>query len=268
MKKIDNLQRTIYKLCFLLFLAFYILYSTFYIPDALATDSTPSAPIKSESADFKQKLKVLQEEIASKAAKLKQEVSQKLQNKAYIGFVKSKSDTSLTIATITGTKIININEFTEYSGKTATKTKLSFKTLAVDDYIAALGDIDDNEVLTSKRILKTEPVKPVTKQIVFGQVTAVDRDNQVITLQTKNGQSKSFTCTDNTNIKIGKNDAGFIDIKFGRNIIVVVVESPSGGQIARLVDILGAANDEAKTASASAVPTKLASPSAAIKKSR
>ena len=72
-----------------------------------AADSTPSADVQS-------KLKALQNEIASKAAKLKNEISKKLQNKAYIGVVKSKSSNTLTLATRSGTKVVNTNQDTIY----------------------------------------------------------------------------------------------------------------------------------------------------------
>ena len=51
---------------------------------AHALDSTPSAEIKT-------KLEALKQAIASKAAIIKQEINHKLQNKAYVGLVKTKS---------------------------------------------------------------------------------------------------------------------------------------------------------------------------------
>ena len=103
MKKftIYNLQFTIFVLC----LTFYILHSTFYIPAAFAAESTPSSdPLRQSDseASIKSKLEELKKEIASKAAKLKQEVNQRLQNKAYVGAVKAVSETSITIASQSG----------------------------------------------------------------------------------------------------------------------------------------------------------------------
>ena len=64
----------------------------------------------SPSADIKSKLEELKKEIASKAAILKQEVNKKLKDKAYVGKVKHKSDSSLTLAASSGPKIVSINQ--------------------------------------------------------------------------------------------------------------------------------------------------------------
>src|SRR3989338_2847231 len=97
------------------FLIFLLLHpSPLTLYSVYAADSTPSA-------DIKIKLEELKKEIASKAAKLKQEISSKLKDKAYIGNVKSKSDTSLTIATSTGPKIISVNQDTIFDSKIKSK---------------------------------------------------------------------------------------------------------------------------------------------------
>lgn len=138
------------------------------IPAVLATDSTPSA-------DIKAKLEELKKEIASKAAKLKQEVNQKLQNKAYVGKVKTHSSSSLTLATRTGPKIVNLNQDTIYDSRIKIKQKFSAKTLAEEDDVAALGDIDDNGVLTAKKIILLNP-NPYTlnpKSYLWGQIVSI-----------------------------------------------------------------------------------------------
>lgn len=124
-------------------------------PAVLAADSTPSA-------DIKAKLEELKKEIASKAAKLKQEVNRKLQNKAYVGKVKSKTTTSLTLATRTGPKIVSLNQDT-----------ISPKKLAEEDDIAALGDIDDNGVLTAKKIVLLPTTNLPPKTQFWGQIIAI-----------------------------------------------------------------------------------------------
>ncbi|MDP3733036.1 MAG: hypothetical protein Q8Q91_00700, partial [Candidatus Daviesbacteria bacterium] len=100
-------------------LFFCILHTTYYILPVRAADSTPSADIKS-------KLEELKKEIASKAAKLKNEISRKLINKAYIGTVENKQSfsanktaTEITLVTKTGAKIVTINQDT-VSPKTLT----------------------------------------------------------------------------------------------------------------------------------------------------
>src|SRR3989344_8793153 len=78
------------------------------------TLSTVHAAESTPSADIKAQLEQLKIEIASKAAKLKDEINRKLKDRAYIGKLKTKSENSLTIASKSGPKIITINQDTEY----------------------------------------------------------------------------------------------------------------------------------------------------------
>ncbi|MDP3973788.1 MAG: hypothetical protein Q8P92_03060 [Candidatus Daviesbacteria bacterium] len=145
-----------------------------------AADSTPSASIQS-------KLDELKKEIASKAAKLKGAVDKKLTDKAYIGTIKAKSETTITLATDTDPKVININEDTVFESEVKGVRNVSLKTLETEDYIAALGDIDDTQVLTAKKIvLYPEPAPK--KEFVWGQIISIS--DKLITL--KNNQSKNI----------------------------------------------------------------------------
>lgn len=169
----------IYKFFIFLIMIFYIVHFTLYISKASALESTSSA---TPSSEFKLKVKQLQDEIASKAARFKSEISKKLQNKAYVGFIKSKSDRSLTVATGNGIKIITVNEYTQYSdaaktvnSKTYQKKSsrlINLKDLESENYIAALGDTDDNGVLTAKRVIRTVEPSPVPRQLFFGQINS------------------------------------------------------------------------------------------------
>lgn len=180
-------------------------------PSVSAQDST-------SSANFQAKLKALQEEIASKAAKLKSEVSKKLQNKAFVGFVKSKSENSLTLATKTGTKIININEYTEFVGGTKLK-KFNFASLEIESYLAALGDIDETEVLIAKRVIKLEPVNEEKMQITFGKIVLLGEEN--FTIKTLDNKNSNFTANAKTVYQLGRKKADFEDIKLNKPIVVV-----------------------------------------------
>ncbi len=143
-----------------------------------AANSTPSADIQS-------KLNSLKTGIASKAAQLKTEVNKKLQNKAYVGIVKTKSATSLTLATKSSSKLITINQDTLYDGK--------IKSVKEEDYIAALGDVDESGVLTAKKIVilpQPKAGQPLAeKTIIWGQVISLS-DN-LATIKDRN--SKTFS---------------------------------------------------------------------------
>lgn len=241
---------TYYVVCIMgiLVLVFPLILNTVPISQVIAAESTPSAGAKS-------KLQALQAEIASRAAKMKLEIGNKLQNKVYSGFIKSKSANSLTLATPTGSKIININEYTVYQAQNATAgkaNKQNAKNIATDDYILALGDIDDTEVLTAKKIIKTASPS-AQRQLFFGTVTNLD--GRTVVIQTKQGQNISLLTEAGTEFKMGKVDSSLEDIKVNRPIIAVGVNSSAKTINARYIYILPYFTPlKTKVASPSATP--------------
>lgn len=164
------------------------------LPPAFALDSTPSA-------DIQKKLQELKAEIASKAAKLKTEVNRKLQNKAYIGIVKSKSETSITLASKTATKMISVNQDTLYEDKNPTKkgTKKvtqSIKTLKEEINIAALGDVDDTGVLHAKKVIILNPITYTLnpKTYLWGQI--ISESDDLITVKNKEDKNETVSITE------------------------------------------------------------------------
>ena len=145
----------------------------FIIPAAKAVESTPSAEIK-------MKLEELKKEIASKAAKLRQEVGNKLKDKAYVGKVKTKSLSAITLATKNGSKIVNINQDTQFDSKIKGK-KYSLKLLSEEDYLAALGDVDETDALTARKIILLPTANSELKTYLWGQILAVS--DTLITLK-------------------------------------------------------------------------------------
>ncbi|MBU1032182.1 hypothetical protein KKE03_04670 [Patescibacteria group bacterium] len=182
--------------------------SPFTLHPALAADSSPSA-------DIKIKLEELKKEIASKAAKLKQEVNTRLQNKAYVGNVKSKSDQSITLASRTGPKMISINQDTVYESRVKSKTKFSFKTLAEEDYIAALGDVDETAVLTAKKIVLLPATNYEPKTYLWGQVISIS--DKLFTIKARDFKNVSATHKDSSVLKI--NNFVILTGKYNKNNI-------------------------------------------------
>lgn len=129
---------------------------------AYAADSTPSA-------DIKAKLEELKKEIASKAAKLKQEVNRKLKDKAYVGKIKTKSPSSLTLATSSGPKIVSLNQDSE-----------SKKKISEGDYVACLGDVDETAVLTAKKVILLPDPKLELKTYLWGQIISLSEKQAIL----------------------------------------------------------------------------------------
>lgn len=193
-----------------------ISYSSLHPAKVFAQENPKAA---TASSDIKQKLRDLQEKIASKANELKQQISQKLLNRAYTGYIKAKSDNSLTIATDLGTKIIATNQDTIYSSTLKEKTKFNQKGLAMEDYIVALGDIDENDVLTAKKIVKLPLPAEGLRQAVWGIV--VSADAKTITIKTKDNQSYTLKTTKDTTFQSGQTKATLSMVKLNKPIIAV-----------------------------------------------
>lgn len=180
----------------------------FIVPLSLATESTPSA-------DVKAKLEELKKEIASKAAKFKQEVNRKLKDKAYIGKLKSKSSDTLTLATRTGPKIVNINEDTVFERNFKGKSKFSAKTIAEEDYLAALGDVDENGVLTAKKVILLPTTNYQLKTHLWGQIIAIS--DKLITVKDKNLKNFAVSIQDQSLVRL--NDFTILTGLIGKNDI-------------------------------------------------
>ncbi len=185
------------------------------IPPILAADSTPSA-------DIQKKLQELKTEIASKAAKLKQEVNQKLTNKAYIGVVKSKSSTSITLAAKNGTRLISVNQDTQYQDNTPKKKGIKANAPGLDSVkeessIAALGDVDDTGVLHARKIVILPPTTDLLpKTHLWGQVTSI---SDLASIKTKEASTAAVS-TSNIDTKFKLNDFVIISGVKNKNDIV------------------------------------------------
>lgn len=242
---------------------FIALFSTSSVYALNPTPSVSAAPTASPSANLQTKLKALQEEIASKAAKLKQEVGKNLQNKAYIGLFDPDSNTSFKVSTVSSAKTVSINEFTQFSSlvKLTSKAKLDLKSLAASDSVAALGDIDDNGVLTAKKVVKLAPLQPNEKQLIYGSVAEIT--NQTISIKDKLGKIISVKLSASTDFNQGPEISTLNKIKVNQTVLAIVEKSSESTYSARLIYSYPVANIfKTKPASQSAV----ASPSAQAKK--
>ncbi len=204
------------------FLFVFLTFNFYLLTSVYAVDSTPSADIRS-------KLEELKKEIASKAATLKQEVDAKLSNKAYIGRVKTKSETSITLNTKNGLRIININQDTFYVSNVKGK-KYSQKSIAEDDYIAALGDIDETQTLSAKEVILQKPSILTPKSYLWGEVIVASE--KLITLRDKSFKNIAVSIPDQKSVK--QNDFIILTGNLNKNGIFeanFVYVIPQGGFI-------------------------------------
>ena len=210
-------MRLTFNITIIIFITFII-----FISPAFAIDSTPSAdPLRQSDseASVKSKLEELKKDIASKAARLKGEITTKLTNKAYVGNVKTKTVTSLTLATKTGAKIVSINQDTEFKSNTKARKNLILKTLLEEDYVAALGDMDETGVLTAKKIVLLPQPKAgqplAEKTYLWGQIVSIA--DQLATLKNRDSKNIAVSLLPSANVKV----SNFVILtgNFGKNDI-------------------------------------------------
>lgn len=207
---------------FLVF-SFFTINSDEVLADQNNASESANLNIASLSANIKNKIEQIKQEVASKAALLKLEVNKKLQNKVYSGKIKRVSDqNTIVIESRLGEETLRVNEYTTYLDQTQKASKkgvVSLKDLSVGDTIAALGDADESRELTAKKIVKIDPVKPLDKQTVWGQILQVRSDN--ISLKQASNSRVTLVISGNTSFLQKEGDAGVSDAKVDNFLIAI-----------------------------------------------
>lgn len=214
----------------------------FIVSPTFAAESSPSA-------DIRAKLEELKKEIASRAAKLKLEVSSKLKDKAYAGKIKTKSDNAITLATKNGPRIVNINQDTEFDSNVK-KKKYSQKLISEEDYLAALGDVDETGVLTARKIILQPTPNYELKTFLWGQIISIS--DKLVTLKERNLKNVAVSFSNPSSVKVL--DFTILTGGFGKNDIFeadFVYVIPQGG----VIKPKKIATPSAKIATPSAIPS-------------
>lgn len=226
----------LYTLCFrkarfkILFFVFSILFlfinhKSFIINQTIfAADSSTSAkPSASSSATLIDKINNLKTEIASKAANLKLDVTKKIQNKAISGIVNSKTETELVIIKKDNSEqVIKINEFTTY--QTLAK-KPSLKDIDPEDFIVALGDLDDKNNLVAKKIVWMKKPEEVKRLYIWGQIQGVT--NNSLTIKQANLENVSVLTNSNTHYFAGSDEVKLSDFTVKRFVVALAYDKSS-----------------------------------------
>lgn len=189
---------------------------------AVLSESSPSGSVL-------EKLNQLKTEIASKAAQIKAEIGRKIENRAWSGSIVSKSSTVLVINNASERQV-KVNEYSLYTtGKI--KDKGALKDLSVGDFIIAIGDVDDNNVLTARKVLRTKKVV-INKSLVWGQI--LSNANNLISLRTPDG-NKDLLTNAQTDFWLGNKEASIQDAKKDKFLLTVIEGSNSARLVAETV---------------------------------
>lgn len=240
------------------------IYLSFGVP-IFANDATSSAVLgtdkqSSPSGAVLEKLNILKTEIASKAAEIKATVSRKIVNRAWSGTIVGISGSTITINSGKDDRRISVNEYALLTtGKV--KDKGSLKDLGKGDFVVAIGDVDDKNVLMAKKVIRTKQVM-LDKQLIWGQINSIVAN--LIKVRTTNAERVINTDSD-TLFWLGSKEASIQDAKKDKFLLAVIDGTSSASLTATTIYFIPSTGyfKPEKKASPSA---KLASPSGKLKK--
>ncbi len=200
----------IYSVQFIVILALF-----FHVPTVSAQESSPSA-------DLKQKIQDLLNEASKQAKLIQQDVNHKLQNRLVAGLVQSSSDTQIILTTDTKNQLVITSNFTDYNyGGLQT-------SINKDNFVVALGDLDDKGNLVAKKIVKRTPPNLPPAQYLWGKVLSASSSGMMVAL--KDNSQKALSINSDTNFKSSP--------KENQIIITVAVPGKTGTLLARTIYLI------------------------------
>ena len=186
----------------------------------LATDNTSSLSLNTNS--ITQKVNEITQEIASKAATLKSQVTQSIQNKLAVGKITSLNNQQLTLQTDTGIITVAVNTYTIYQTDPASgKQAISLNNLAIGDTVATLGDLDETGVLSAKRVvtLSDQSNQSQKPHYIWGTIQATSEAS--LKLNDKDNKSIELNIDKNTTFQTGNTQIALPDLKVGFTILAL-----------------------------------------------
>lgn len=97
--------------------------------------------------------------------------------KAYIGTITDISKDSLQIRNMSGEiQLVSFNpDNTSFVQINKVSKKASFGDLGIGDFTVAMGFKNETGVLDAKRVLITNPLKTLTRSVIFGEIVEIDK---------------------------------------------------------------------------------------------
>jgi len=192
----------------------------FHLSYAKAATVTTQATVSSPSATpTDEKVQEVREAVKEKVLEKIQEIKDKIEKKGYVGILKEMTDSTLTLETLTGEKMVQIASQAAIIG--TSRKEIKAKDLEIDQKIICMGTLDENKILQAKRIVvvPTPTKTPPKRQAFAGRISQIDSKTKTVTLAhlRKLTQQYIVKVDKNTNLLEGK----FEDLKVD-NILVVV----------------------------------------------
>lgn len=135
---------------------------------------------------------------AEEADAIREKVQEKIEQaqrkpKAYLGTVTDITENTIQIKSMEGEiQQVSINEEeTTFVNITKTAKTVKFADVAIGDFIIAMGFLDGNGVLETKRVLITSEPEEPTRQFLIGLVTDV-KQGQIVISKKATGEELSI----------------------------------------------------------------------------
>lgn len=148
-------------------------------PESEEISATESAETKSPADSIREKIK---EELSTKS----------LKTTAYVGTITDISSGTIQIKSVQGDiKQMSLGEDTSYINTLKKNSEIKATDLAIGDYIVAMGFVNGNKVLDTKRILISEPAIKNNFETVFGVISSISKTK--LTIDRDNGETIEIT---------------------------------------------------------------------------
>src|SRR5581483_4039995 len=204
--------------------------------------------------EFQQKVEAIKQEAATEAAQLKSQVSQQLQNKAFIGSASAIANNQLTIQNAKSSHTVKVDQYTVYQDTTSKKA-MTFNDIKTADFLVCLGDVDDSGNLLAKKIIRQKAAAPENKVAVWGQLQSILINT--LSLLKNDGQKLTINTDSNTSLVFGNQEITVSNLKVG-NYIIAVGDLSGTNLSTQFIDLLNLGGS-LKISTASASPSAVAS---------
>lgn len=197
--------------------------------------TTPSPATASPSAfPTDEKVQEIRDVVKEKVQEKIQEIKERIEKKAFVGILKELTDSTLTIETLTGEKMVSLDKDAVIID--AKRKEIKIKDLEIDQKVICMGVLNENNILTAKRIVVVaQPAKePPTREVYLGNISQIDPKQSLFTLVSK---SKN---TSHVEVKVSKQTKtlvlkDFAELKVGDLLLVITSREKDGKTINALI---------------------------------
>ena len=219
-----------------LILIFYFLVAWLPVYGREASSSSQEATLSAEK-NIQQILEAVRERIQEKQSALKR--------RAYVGTLKSIAESTLIIKTKNGIKQANVSSKSAIIRiSSQTKKKIKFEDLVIGDFTIAMGYLDKNKVLDTKRVVVSKKHKQEPKkEAIYGIVNKVNLKKKVVKIkEVRKEKEWNFKITNKTTVFQKTNGrlkkVSFKEIEAGSRLVTAGILEKDGIVNARRILLL------------------------------